>query len=68
MASKRESPATRVACRARKCFAVAAIVSENRTTDSNLQEHRAAWLARRFAISPDLAILLASLALGEARA
>ena len=33
-----------------------------------LQELRAQFLVRMFAISPDLAMLLATLALGEARA
>ena len=32
-----------------------------------LQEIRVAWLARRFTVSPDLAVLIAFLALWEAR-
>lgn len=41
--------------------------SENSVSHFDPQVLRVAWIARRWAVSPDLAILLASLALGEAR-
>jgi hypothetical protein len=39
---------------------------ENTKSPLDLQMLRAAWIVRRCAISPDLAVFLASLALGEA--
>ncbi|MGO9773937.1 MAG: hypothetical protein ACLPSW_31185 [Roseiarcus sp.] len=41
---------------------------ENNQPHAKMQDFRAIWLARRFAISPDMAMLLATLALGEVRA
>jgi hypothetical protein len=67
MASKRVNPATRAASRARNCFAVAAIGSDNKSTTPNLQEHRAAWLARRFRLSLTMAAAVADLHFGEVR-
>jgi len=68
MASKKMNPATRAACRARKSDCLAAVGCENSKPLPELQELRTRFLARRFAISPDLAILLATLALGEVSA
>jgi hypothetical protein len=68
MTSKKLNPATRAACRARKSDCLAAVRSENSKPLPDLQELRTRFLARRFAISPDLAILLATLALGEVSA
>jgi len=65
MASKTGNPPLDGEGRARNVFSLAANGSENKSTALDLQERRAVWLARRFAISPDLAILLATLALGE---
>jgi len=42
--------------------------NQNIAAPSALQAFRAAWIARRYAVSPDTAILLATLALGEVRA
>jgi hypothetical protein len=42
--------------------------SESNAAAFDLQQLRAHFLARRFAISPDMATLLATLALGEVRA
>ena len=67
MASKRVNPATRAAGRARNCFAVAAIASENKSTTPNLQDHRAQWLARRFRLSIAMAEAVAALHFGEVR-
>jgi len=65
MASKRVNPATRAAGRARNCFAVAAIGSENKSPAPNLQDHRAQWLARRFRLSLSTAAAVAALHFGE---
>jgi hypothetical protein len=67
MASKRVNPATRAAGRARNCFAVAAIGSENKSTTPNLQDQRAQWLARRFHLSLSTAAAVADLHFGEVR-
>jgi hypothetical protein len=68
MASKRKNPATQAACRALNCFAVAAIGSENKSTTPNLQDRRAAWLARRFQLSLSTAAAVAALHFGEVSA
>jgi hypothetical protein len=68
MASKKLNPATLAAGGARNLITVTAIGSENSAPSIETQHRRALWLARRFAISPDLAILLATLALGEVNA
>ena len=67
MASKRVNPATRAAGRARNCFAVAAIGFENKSTTPNLQDRRAAWLARQFNLSLSTAAAVAALHFGEVR-
>jgi hypothetical protein len=65
MVSKKMNPATRAAGRARNCFAVAAIGSENKSPTPNLQDHRAQWLARRFRLSLSASAAVAALHFGE---
>jgi hypothetical protein len=65
MAQKIENPATLETCRARNT--ITTIGSDNSDPHAIRQDFRAIWIARRFAISPDMAILIAVLALGEAR-
>jgi hypothetical protein len=69
MKSEKKNPATLAASRARNSDCLAAL---NKTDNSNhlpqLQQLRAHFLARRFAVSPDLAVLIATLALGEVSA
>ncbi len=68
MKPKKMNPVTLAACRARNSISLSVGSSENSKPLPELQELRAHFLARRFAISPDLAMLLATLALGEVRA
>jgi hypothetical protein len=64
MRLKEKSPATLAADRARK----SECSYDNSNPSHGLQELRARFIARRLAISPDLAILIATIALGEVRA
>ena len=48
-----------------KMQSLAACTFEDSSPLLTLQAFRIAWIARRFAVSPDTAILIASLALGE---
>jgi hypothetical protein len=69
MASKKmKPPAAADAERLRNTITATAIGSEHSKPLPDLQELRTRFLARRFAISPDLAILIATLALGEVQA
>jgi hypothetical protein len=68
MAQKQANPVTLAADRARKSDCLAVGKPDYSDPLPQLQELRAHFLARRFAISPDLAMLLATLALGEVRA
>ena len=61
MTQKRANPAPLAADRARKPNCVSDYSDQNR----QLQELRVRFLARRFDISPDLAILIATIAMGE---
>jgi len=66
MAQKRANPAAG-GDRARKSISLVGNF-ENNAPPSPKQDFRALWLARRFDVSPDLAVLILTLALGEVRA
>jgi hypothetical protein len=68
MSSKRVNPATQAACRARKSDCLAAVVSEDKSTTPNLQDHRAQWLVRRFRLPLSMAAAVAGLAFPQREA
>jgi hypothetical protein len=68
MASKKMNPASGAADRARDLITATAICSKNNAPKPEIQDHRAAWLARRFRLSLAMAEAVATLHFGEVRA
>jgi hypothetical protein len=69
MASKKmKPPAAADAGRLRNTITATAICSENNAPKPEIQDHRAAWLARRFHLSLSTAAAVAALHFGEVRA
>jgi hypothetical protein len=68
MTSKRKSPPAATGRASGRLELETFDVQKITDTSREIQQIRAAWLMRRCAVNPDLALLIAQIALGEVRA